>query len=132
MKKTLLLLVLMLVSITAAFTQNSVWSLPGQYGKFNPNLVLFPLPTPTLNLPDYLYYQGQRANFSHNAMQDAQGNLLFFIVDDKIYDRNGFLIDEMKISGIKVRGSQEICIVPVPGSCTRYYIFSNYRIGNYT
>ncbi|HET6243683.1 MAG TPA: hypothetical protein VFF35_04100, partial [Bacteroidia bacterium] len=122
MKKQLILLFCLLFSGIVNLrldAQNNVWSLPGYY--YQPGDLPLPLPTPTISDQDlaFLFYQGQRALYSHNAMQDAQGNLLFFIVDDKIYDRNGYLIDEMKISGIKVRGSQEICIVPVPGSCTR-------------
>ncbi|MDQ3192874.1 MAG: hypothetical protein M3Q58_14875 [Bacteroidota bacterium] len=106
--------------------QNNVWTLPGKYLKF-PTSTTTSLPVPpttpsTAGYPEY--YQGQQANFSHNAMQDAQGNLLFFIVDDMLYDKDGYLIDQLKFNGFPAKGSQEICIVPVPGSCTRYYIFT--------
>ncbi|HET6243681.1 MAG TPA: hypothetical protein VFF35_04090, partial [Bacteroidia bacterium] len=114
--KKLKLLLLISIAPMLLYSQNNIWSLPGEY-YISDDIATTTLPTPPVD--PFFAYHNQRANYSHNAMQDAQGNLLFFIVDDKIYDRNGYLIDEMKISGIKVRGSQEICIVPVPGSCTR-------------
>jgi hypothetical protein len=56
--------------------QNHLWSLPPiSYD------VLFnnsqPLPTNSWG------YNGAPAQFAHNAMHDAQGNLLFFVVDGR-------------------------------------------------
>ena len=54
----------------SGYTQNSLWSLPGYY--WTP-AQLQPLPTGD--------YTGAAAQYAHNGMHDAQGNLLFFVVD---------------------------------------------------
>jgi hypothetical protein len=72
MKKMTCFLFLFLIAAAAAFSQNSLWSLPGNY--LTP-AQLQPLPTGN--------YTGAPAQFAHNAMHDAQGNLLFFVVDGR-------------------------------------------------
>jgi hypothetical protein len=69
MKKNLLLLSALLLGTLSAISQNNVWSLPGYYLKL-------PL-TQTGLLPTNNDYYGEQADYAHNAMQDAQGNLLF-------------------------------------------------------
>lgn len=113
----------------SAQSQNNLLSIPPNY--FIPGNITMSLPAPGgtwfLNPsppapPIYPYntyiggYNGQLALHGHNAMQDAQGNLLFFIVDSQIYDRNGW-----PISGLS--GSHDVTIVPDPGNCQRYYLF---------
>ncbi len=99
--KIMLFLFLCNVGVLALKAQNHIWSLPGQSLKFPLGTgfpQLQPLPIPLIS-PWPEYYQGQQANYSHNAMQDAQGNLLFFIVDDKLYDKDGYLIDQLMLNG---------------------------------
>jgi hypothetical protein len=108
-----------------AQTQNNVWSLPPNY--YN-NATTQSLPNGGISGFDY---QGEQALYAHNAMQDANGNLLFFVMDGKIYDKDGYFIDEMYHSSYgTILGGQEITIVPDPGNCQRYYIFSSTQ-GNF-
>jgi hypothetical protein len=60
-------------SMSAVYSQNSLWSLAPAYLNQNAQ------PLPTGN------YTGAPAQFAHNAMHDAQGNLLFFVVDGRYY-----------------------------------------------
>ncbi|MBA2583277.1 MAG: hypothetical protein H0V01_07820, partial [Bacteroidetes bacterium] len=133
MKKQLVLLFCLLFSGIANLrldAQNNVWSLPGQY---KIGELLQTLPTPANPDPDspHLYYQGQPSLYTHNAMQDAQGKLLFFVVDGVVYDKNGRFIDELTTFLIsndkKVKGTSEFMIVPDPGNCQRYYFFTLQR-----
>lgn len=89
-----------------AQTQNNVWSLPPNY--YN-NATTQSLPIGGISSFDY---QGEQALYAHNAMQDANGNLLFFVLDGKIYDKDGYFIDEMYHSSYgTILGGQEIAIV---------------------
>jgi hypothetical protein len=105
--------ILFVVSNMCAQTQNNIWSLPPNYYDFS-TANLQALPTSPFG------YDGTPAKFGHNAMQDANGELLFFIVDNTIYDKDGLQIDFFP--NINTPG-QEISIVPDPSSCERYYIF---------
>lgn len=118
-------LVLGLQTNLNAQTQNNVWSLPPNYYNI---ATIQPLPTGPIPGQDY---QWQQAQHVHNAMQDANGNLLFFVMDGKVFDKDGYLIDEMYNNSFGlIPGGQEICIVPDPGNCQRYYIFSSSQ-GNF-
>ncbi len=107
------------------YSQNPIWTLPSNYW----DNVLLPLPTPTPfgNYDPWEFYDGHSANFGHNAMADANGNLLFFIVDGMIYDKDGYRIGEMlsdaPLSGELVRGKGAWHIVPAPNNKGRYYLF---------
>ena len=63
---------------------------------------------------------------SYNAMQDANGNLLFYVFDGLISNSHGILIDRIINNnlGTVVQGYPETCIVPVPGSCSQYYVIA--------
>ncbi|MCZ2442556.1 MAG: T9SS type A sorting domain-containing protein [Flavobacteriales bacterium] len=112
---------------TQAQTQNNIWSLPNKY--YN-NDLSSPLTLPNGPIPGQ-DYKGEQAQHVHNAMQDANGRLLFFIIDGKVFDKDGYLIDEMYNNSFGlIPGGQEICIVPDPGNCQRYYIFSSSQ-GNF-
>lgn len=112
---------LMISTPAHAQTQNDFWSLPPNY-YVNSSGSYLSLPTGPVPGQDY---QGQAAMHSHNAMQDANGNLLFFVIDGYVYDKDGYLMDWMynNTHGV-IPGGQEICIVPDPGNCQRYYIFT--------
>lgn len=69
-------------------------------------------------------YCGQTTRVSHNIQHDIDGNLLFFIVDNMVYDRTGRAIGNFNAFGpYEVRGSQETVIVPDPNNCQRYFVF---------
>jgi hypothetical protein len=101
------------ISFVAQVNQNT-WSLPPNRLATNMGAQI-PLPDPPG--PGSSYVLGTAATANHNAMRDAQGNLLFFIVDQVIYDSEGYYMSAIDGPG------QEICIVPDPGNCQRYYIF---------
>lgn len=95
--------------------QNRTWVIPDKLLSFNPGATVSTLPTPYI------------ATAGYNAMQDANGNLLFYIIDGYIYDAYGNeinFINNNQNPGYAVKGYPEVCIVPVPGSCTKYYIIA--------
>ncbi|GAB4257651.1 MAG: hypothetical protein Kow0079_14850 [Vicingaceae bacterium] len=112
--------------LIAQTTQNAIWSLPPNYVK----QTIFG--TFVQNLPTTSgYYGGVSAHYSHNAIGDKNGNILFFVVDGKIYDNSGTLVDYVSVSqasvnytGIDNLGYGDACtIVPNPYNCQEYYIF---------
>jgi hypothetical protein len=112
--------------------QNQIWALPDNKLVFNDlDVEHEPLPTPDhypeMSGVDYedLYYAGDVAIQGHNSMSNAAGQLLFFIVDDIIYDGEGYFIIRLALNGAPVMGNAEVTIVPDPGNCLRYYIFSS-------
>ena len=114
MKKIAFLFILSLLIVTqvTAQTQNSIVSLPPNFIQFSSTPPYFPsppipLPAPDFGLPTPFNYAGLPAEYSHNAMQDKDGNLLFFIVDGIIYDKDGYYMTTMDAS----TGSGEILIV---------------------
>jgi len=115
----------LLSGIELAAQQNNIWTMPQWYYRHTSNSYAA--------LPASVDYPGTAATNTHNAMQDANGNLLFFIVDDIIYDKDGYMIDYMYYNSISVKGTAEIAIVPDPGNCQRYYIIAagrqNYAVG---
>ncbi|MCT4583122.1 MAG: T9SS type A sorting domain-containing protein [Flavobacteriales bacterium] len=129
MKKQLLLIV-MLISLITITAQSPLWTLPGsklELSLLNP-LVSSSLPTPTvgpyggnISWPDA--YDGRPAEYTHNIMHDANGELLFFMLDGYIYDKNGWLISQ-EFAVSNVVGAAELFIVPMPKNCNKFYIFT--------
>ena len=109
--------------IYIAQAQNRVWLFPYQQLDFPVNGGAPVLNSISQPLPWVLPQQ------SYNAMQDANGNPIFYFVDGTIYDANGLEMDFISnpnslMAGVSVKGYPETCIVPVPGSCTQYYIIT--------
>lgn len=71
-------------------------------------------------------YHGQKAECASNAFPDAQGDLKFFIVDDRVFDREGYFIADLSVNASfgSGKGRSEIAIVKDPASCERFYIFT--------
>jgi hypothetical protein len=106
--------------------QNTVWVTPPYYMSFQSGSpVVSNLPIPT-GVPTNLRYNGQGAEFAANGMHDAAGNLLLFVVDDKVYNGQGHLIGGLiaPFTIAPVHGLAEIAIVPVPGDCCKFYVIS--------
>ncbi len=131
--KTILFLLTVAASITAYAQgpQMKHLSFPRQQLSFLPNATLSNLPnvignTPNEYDPDYNY------KWANNRMYDKYDSLLFFIVDQYVYDRNGKLIDELTAqinnTTYYVKGYNEIVIIPFPGSCKKFYIISGTTI----
>jgi len=80
------------------------------------------------NIPDEYEYQGQIAERTQNIQYDDEGKVLFFVVDGNIYNRDGLLIadgaEDIDDRDCEVcfLGGTQVHIIPVPGSCTRYYV----------
>lgn len=134
--KTLTTVVCLLLTATLGIAQNHFWTIP-------PNYSLDGFIEPLPSAPPGYGYAGEISDFAHNAIASTTGEIEFFIVDGVIYDRDGYLISEMWVNEgapgapHMVTGNSEVCIVPDPGNCFRYYIFSNrthgqYPVGAYT
>lgn len=116
-----------------AHAQDPLWVIGDQAVHFPSGtatqITLAALPTPSVSsIPDDYEYQGQIAEHTQNAQYDDEGNLLFFIVDGNIYNRDGFLIADDAADVIDrdcevcFLGGEEVHIIPVEGSCTRFFI----------
>jgi len=127
------LLIYVILSVSAlAQPGNPFWTLPPKYIPTNP-LSASSTSLPTQSSPGYT---GAANVGPHNAYFDQSGNLLFFAIDGIVYSQRGYLVDSLidtlsrKVGSNYVKsrklasGWAETCIVPFPGSCSKYYIFS--------
>ncbi len=138
--KVYYLLIIAIIAIFApfvkSFSQNQIWSLPSVYVPDMANVGQpLPLPDPgnplsTLYDPGKSAYDGSPAIYAHNSMPDSDGNLRFFIIDGKVYNKDGFLLDEFLANGDVslelIRGYNEFTIVPFANNCNKYYIIGSY------
>lgn len=138
MKKLIIYTLTNLLIITSAIaqTQNSIWSLPPNYK--STTIQVLPAPGGSIVGTETLdnYQPFQQAEYMHNAMQDVSGNLLFFIVDGHIYDKDGYIIAVMNEGGTfggvyteEIVGYVETLIIPVPDNCNQYYIVASNSSG---
>lgn len=131
MKKLFIGLTSVLVS-SVLNAQNPSWILAPNY-KPNMELLTAPIPLPTygtLNNNPEDGYDGEPALRCQNIQVDKDGLILFFIIDQYVYDREGRLIEKMFgqtyffPSTHDIAGLTEVSIIPVPGDCNSYYIVS--------
>lgn len=66
-------------------------------------------------------YQGDQAEHIHAAYTDASGEILFFTVDDQVYDHEGWRVGVLNTSDEK-RGFSERLILPMGNDCRRFGI----------
>ncbi len=119
MKTTFLLVSFLLLGLTT-FAQNPAWSLPPKKLTMNPSS-----PPVSTSLPTTVNgYMGQAATCAHNMQLDANGNILFFVVDEMVYDKDGYEIGVFYKGSTYVKGDAEIVIAPDPADCNRYYIIA--------
>lgn len=117
LKHLLIFILANLFIITSITAQNNIWSLPPNYVKWIGNIPQPPQPLPDPasiwggGIPTF-GYDGSPALYSHNAMQDANGDLLFFIVDNYVYYKDGYTIGKIE----SLSGGTETMIVPDPGN----------------
>jgi hypothetical protein len=120
-----------LISIIGLQAQNNVWSLPPYYYNFGSYTTL---PAPGGSSGIFLNYAGGAADYTHAAMQDINGDILFFMVDGVIYDKDGYGMGELDGSHLyalgNFKGITEIIIVPVPENCEQYYIVGVFADNN--
>lgn len=123
MKTTFLLVSFLLLGLIT-FAQNQAWILAPK--KFTMTSSPVSAPLPTMN-----DYTGDPAKYAQNIQVDANGNILFFIVDGIVYDKNGKGIGVIQgAGGYYVHGEAEIVIVPDPSNCSRYYIIGSGALAN--
>jgi hypothetical protein len=120
----------LLISTLLGNAQNSIFTLPSNYLVIQPNELIdentLPIPFDAEPIWDY---DGQIAENAHNAMHDENGELMFFIVDHVVFDKDGYRIGEL-LANIStwIKGYAETLIIPDPENCQRYYIVSSGRI----
>lgn len=107
--------------------QNPNWTLPG--GQYNPNVVYAPLPQspmhPVLNVPETdpdLAYTGLPSTNTHAGYTGPDGELLFFTIDDKLYDKNGWVVGVFERNGNPKKGYSERLILPMGNDCRKFAI----------
>ena len=145
-KNWLIVLGTLCTGISFAQTGNPYWTLPPNY---------FPVPTfpvtalPTQTAPGYTGWQtntdkqGEVVSGPHNMYMDPNGIPLFSFVSGFVFSPRGYLIDTLidtlsvyrnSHTYTKVRqvctGWGEGCVVPMPGSCSKYYIFTAVDYGS--
>ncbi|MGM0479301.1 MAG: T9SS type A sorting domain-containing protein [Bacteroidota bacterium] len=103
-------------------TGNNLWSFPPNYLDQD-NFSIDPLPEVSNPVP-FDDYNGDPATNTHNVMRDMDGNVRFFVVDNRVFDSQGRLIDKMYRYSTDIKGAAETLILPDPSDCQRYYIFS--------
>jgi hypothetical protein len=126
MKKSLIfvqLIIILLLQTSSNFGQSveKDWVL-------YPNIVKFNTSPPVISsLPNISPPYVSEYTDSNGAF-DETGNLLFFIVDTKIFDNTGTLVGYLLDANAAYENPfREINIVPVPGNSSQYYII--YSLG---
>ncbi len=122
----LMILLLFFINLNS-YGQLQTLTVPNQYLQFGiSGTTINSLPQQNI-FPSAYGYTGTPANFASNSMYNSEGDLLFFIVDSKVYDGKGFLIGEMVIDYFSpFLPNSEWAIIPVPGNCCKFYIVGAY------
>jgi hypothetical protein len=134
MKNNLLTLIIGLILFQNLWGQSTSWIFPPKLYDIN-SKISTPLPIPSddsgggVNQPDNYRdgYDGQKATITSNCIMDANNELLFFIVDEFVYNKDGYSLGELRYMDteiIYVKGTSEISIIPDPENCQKYYIIS--------
>jgi hypothetical protein len=110
------MLITLLSVETKAQDQLQNWGITSKFIDFDPTFSVSNLLTPGGGSN----YTGSKATYAQTSYHDPLGNLMFFIVDGKIYDNRGYYIDNLG-TGLNT----EIIAVPAKedGYCGDYYLF---------
>ncbi len=121
-----------IMSITATVTaQSKLWlhgnkviNLSDSY-----NITVSDLPTPSG--PAGLVYDGSMPTLTEHVEYDSNGNILFFMIDGKIYNKDGYLLVKNHQSPNGLYNSYpekmiKFAIAKVPSHCDKFYLIGNY------
>ena len=98
------------------------------------NITTQALPTPSqcCSYNSSYFYNGSVSTRNQTVQFDQYGQLLFFIVDGVIYDRDGYLIAkagncvEDECAPCLWKESHQVIVTPYPGMCDRFIIIRDY------
>ena len=137
-----------------AQTGNPDWAFPPNYWSISGGLTALPTGTASIQYPHVTNPIYSSSKFSsmigsyedttgpQNMYVNSSGTPLFSIVKGILYNAHGYIIDTLAdtITSINSVGSgispgssvtwqmamgwSEVCVVPVPGSCKQYYVFT--------
>jgi hypothetical protein len=93
------------------------------------NITVSDLPTPSG--PAGLVYDGSMPTLTEHVEYDSNGNILFFMIDGKIYNKDGYLLVKnfQSASGLYNAYPERMIsftIAPVPHQCSKFYLIGNY------
>jgi hypothetical protein len=92
------------------------------------NITVSNLPTPSG--PAGLVYDGSMPTLTEHVEYDSNGNILFFMIDGKIYNKDGYLlVKETSAQGSLYEYYPEkalnYTLLKVPGECNKFYLLQN-------
>ncbi|MGI8893219.1 MAG: hypothetical protein ACR2GN_07135, partial [Bacteroidia bacterium] len=112
--KNLLLFVLLFCSTVTVYSQSQLkkWHFNGEGVDFSTGVpVVYSMPVSLTG-----------AESASNGFYSPGGDL-FYVLDNKLYDKNGGLIDVFEpFNPLYDRMGPEIIVIPIPGICTKFYI----------
>jgi hypothetical protein len=128
--KTIIIFIVIIGYSNLLLSQSNNWNTAPFQIQFVQSTSLLSLPNPNISNVQQVYpwfnlqvhqnliYDGYYPNFHNNSFVDENGALLFFIIDNKIYDNEGFLIygqedDFNSDSEIHPHYSPEVIIIPI-------------------
>jgi hypothetical protein len=125
-----ILLLFFVFNVSPLIAQNKMWiqgnkliNLSNSFAVTSSNL---PTPAGTAGL----VYNGSIPTRNSHVEYDANYNVLFFIIDGRIYNRDGYLLVKRETSGHVYEDypdhSITINVVRVPNQCDKFYILGNY------
>ncbi len=126
--QTKLFLLFLCVLFSARFVaQNKLMTLGNKLIDLNNSFTISisNLPNPGLpaNHPLYAYtYHGQQATKHSNVEYGVNGEILFFVVDSKIYNNHGYLIKDILSFMPLAVSESEIHITRIPETCNKYIV----------
>jgi hypothetical protein len=123
--------VIFLSSVTVKISaQSNLWMVGNKYLDFSNSSAITTENLPQPSVPassQQRAYAGQLPKLCQFAEYDESGDLLFFIVDGKIYDSEGYLMVANGVTGFTPYPHYpslilDIQVVKIPGDCSKYFI----------
>lgn len=103
----------MAASFCLSYGQTKKWAM-------YPNVIDFTGASPSSTALPNIFYPTSYA--AHNGTFDENGNLLFYVQENRIYDPTGNQAGVLNSYSSYTAGLAQIAIVPVPGQCKKFYV----------